>query len=438
MATIYKILNVGAAGNRGTGAEKKSLKHNIGFDFTGAVDPDPERLRNYIEWRKSVVGNTPKIYSSLEEALDSKDEFDAVFINTPDETHKDLAILTLEKGYPTLLEKPMATNAEDCIEIYNAAEQSGQPLSIFHTLRHTPYSDTIRDVIDSKELGRITTIDHTENAAFWHFAHSYSKGNWRNGVFLKDKSCHDIDLMRDWASSIPTTVISFGATQLFKPEMAPENAADNCYKCNVDNCVFEADPMYNEDHIFKRENGEKIKPLDMDYPYFVPTRETDFDKRREIIKKSPYSECAFKAPHKTIDTQDVIMMFENGIYGNFRLRYGGPDMTRLTTIEFEKGRLRGDMFKGKLKMDIYNANPSRCSTKNIELPDKEAHGGGDKRLLTNFYELLKSGDCSLNRTNPYDSTMSHLMVFAAEESRKKGGMPVNFRDYLSRFDIKSN
>ena len=68
--------------------------------------------------------------------------------------------------------------------------------------RYFPPCVKIREIIDSGVLGDIITIDHRENIGFYHFAHSFVRGNWRNEAgstfSLLAKSCHDIDLIQYW------------------------------------------------------------------------------------------------------------------------------------------------------------------------------------------------------------------------------------------------
>lgn len=116
------------------------------------------------------------------------------------------------KGYHILLEKPMAVNETDCRAIVEAVKRNHVILAVGHVLRYTPYSQTIKEIIDSGRIGRIINIQHLEpvvrlsrslvssfprclplftfkkNAffsfgflkGFWHFAHSYVRGPWRS------------------------------------------------------------------------------------------------------------------------------------------------------------------------------------------------------------------------------------------------------------------
>lgn len=66
----------------------------------------------------------PKVYTDIEE-MASDPEIDAVYIGTPNSTHKSLAILCLNKGKHVLCEKPMASNAVEVKEMVAAAKANG-------------------------------------------------------------------------------------------------------------------------------------------------------------------------------------------------------------------------------------------------------------------------------------------------------------------------
>ena len=38
----------------------------------------------------------------------------------------------------------------------------------------------IKKLLDEGAIGRLITLDQTENVGFWHQAHSFVRGNWRN------------------------------------------------------------------------------------------------------------------------------------------------------------------------------------------------------------------------------------------------------------------
>ena len=45
-------------------------------------------------------------------------------------------------------------------------------------MRYSPYSQEITKIVRSGELGRLVNIVQVEPVGYFHFAHSYMRGNW--------------------------------------------------------------------------------------------------------------------------------------------------------------------------------------------------------------------------------------------------------------------
>ena len=113
--------------------------------------------------------------------------------------HVEPTVAALRSGYDVLLEKPIATTPEGCIEVIDTAAETGHQLHIGHVLRYTRHFQKIQQIIHSRMLGDLTNVDHRENVSWWHMSHSYVRGSWakssESSPMILAKCCHDFDLL---------------------------------------------------------------------------------------------------------------------------------------------------------------------------------------------------------------------------------------------------
>src|SRR5512141_2946383 len=71
--------------------------------------------------------NVPKWYDNAD-ALINDPEVDAVYIATPPSSHKKYTLAVAKAGKPVYVEKPMALNYSECIEMVKVCEDANVPL----------------------------------------------------------------------------------------------------------------------------------------------------------------------------------------------------------------------------------------------------------------------------------------------------------------------
>ena len=131
---------------------------------------------------------------SLSEAL-KQERPDGIILATPNRLHVEDGLRAVEAGIPCLVEKPIATCAEEGEKLVAAAESAGVPLLVGHHRRHNPIIHAAKAAIDEGRLGQIVAV----HGMFWLFKpDDYFDAAWRREpgagpVFVN--LIHDIDLL---------------------------------------------------------------------------------------------------------------------------------------------------------------------------------------------------------------------------------------------------
>lgn len=113
-------------------------------------------------WGSKVADAVDKKYTSVrfdinDDPHDGSKKYDAAIVCTPAETHCSVAIKLLSKGIPTLVEKPVAPNLHEVMDMCNVAEQKNTVLQAGHVLCFTPTTDWIKSNYDLGQLRMLET-----------------------------------------------------------------------------------------------------------------------------------------------------------------------------------------------------------------------------------------------------------------------------------------
>ncbi len=143
---------------------------------------------------------------------------DAVIVLTPDATHADLACRTMEAGCDVIVEKPLATTAEDCRRILRTRNATGRRCTVTLNYRYAPWNTTIKRLLVEGRIGRVVamtmrkTLGHHRGASYFHRWHAQMD---RSGGLLVHKGTHYIDLANHFIGDAPATVTAFGGQRMF-------------------------------------------------------------------------------------------------------------------------------------------------------------------------------------------------------------------------------
>lgn len=137
-------------------------------------------------------------YNTINTMLTAHSEIDVVCICTPNALHAQMAIEVLKSGHNVVVEKPLAINTDDAKKVAEAERKSGKIAFMVMQNRYSPPSQWIKQVIDSKLLGDIRTVNI--NCMWNRDERYYTPGHWHgtaeyDGGTLFTQFSHFIDIM---------------------------------------------------------------------------------------------------------------------------------------------------------------------------------------------------------------------------------------------------
>ncbi len=451
MSAPVRILLFGA-GNRGSDAYGAyGLAHPDQVRFVAVAEPNATRRSRFAEIHQIPPANQ---FNSWQEALQSGKMADAVINATQDEMHHASAIAALTAGYDMLLEKPIAPTLNETLSVMRTARVSGRLLMICHVLRYTQFFQKVHQILTSGQLGQIIHISHNENVSYYHMAHSFVRGNWRNSdqsaPMILAKCCHDLDLLYWFLNEKPTLLNSNGNLSHFRaentPDGAPERCTDGCPAAN--SCPYFAPNIYIEslpikiavsrsDQPLLRFVGNlalkkprlanqiakvvpKIRTLTA-YSGWPRNTITEQPKNEqavwEALKTGPYGRCVYRCDNNVVDHQIVTMTFESGITTTLTMHGHSHEEGRTLRVDGSRATLLGKFTYSQVWLEVHDHGVK--PVERITLPSMtdgtSGHGGGDSGLMAQFVKAMRGEQPPL--TGWRDSLESHLMAFAAEESR---------------------
>lgn len=405
---MVKAVLIGA-GQRGAQVYAEyALRHPNDLKIVAVAEPDEERRAVTAE--KHHIDSS-RVFTDWKELFQLGKIADCAMVCTQDRFHVEPVKAALKLGYHVMCEKPMSPDAKECIEMGKFAEEYHRTLTICHVLRYSPFYTKLKEVVDSRVIGDIVSIQHIECVGYWHQAHSFVRGNWRNSKesspMILQKSCHDMDILTWLIGKRCTAVSSFGSLKHFKESEAPEGAGHNCLlDCAIeDTCPYSAKKIYCEDEEWYSDTIRKVVALE-------GTQEA----LKDALQKGPYGRCVYRCDNDVVDHQVVNLQYEDGVTVSFTMCAFTYEGSRIMNIMGTKGQIVCDMEKNEIEVrDFLTGNKTYHTVK----VGNSGHSGSDDRFMKGFLKTVET-DGEYTLSSAAVSVDSHLMALAAEESRLTG------------------
>ncbi len=394
------------------------------YRVVAAADPNPERLKMM---QALVPDGTLRTFANDRELLAAGKLADIMMIGTQDAYHVEPCIEAMRIGYDVLLEKPIATNYPEVVQLEREATRLGRRVLVCHVLRYTPFYTLIKSLLDSGAVGEIATVTATEGVAPFHQAHSFVRGHWgvveTSSPMIIAKCCHDLDVLSWLIDSQCRQVSSFGSLSHFDSYHAPKGAPLRC----TDGCPVADSCDYNA-HRYLNDQRHWLQWV------FDEGVEADDASVTQWLRTSPWGRCVYHCDNTAVDRQTVNLCFANNVTAT------------LTMTAFDTGRsleirgtkavlLAGEAVKRLSGHDIAITDHLTRQTEYHDTPVEEGeftgHGGGDFGLVDALDKEWCKPDPTAMRSSLQRSVESHTMGFAAEEARLNGTV-INLEEFRDR------
>lgn len=413
-------------GNRGLENYAAYQKeHPERMEIVAGADCRPERLKML---QRDYGVPAEMCFATAEELLARPRLADVAVIATQDRQHVPMAVQALEKGYHLLVEKPISPSLEECRLLQAKAHEAQRVVVVGHVLRYTRFYSELEKLLRQGVVGKIETIDAMEHVGYWHYAHSFVRGNWRRSgetsPMILAKSCHDMDILRWLAGEKCLKVQSFGALDHFHAGCAPEGAALRC----LDGCPHQADCPYDAEKIYITSPQTGVRRGKAGWPCTVVASDPTEENLYAALRTGPYGRCVYHCDNDVVDHQTVSLEFENNIHATFTMTAFTQQVHRTIKITGAKGEVEGDMDSKALHIRRFG-QPEEIVDLSASANNLAGHGGGDGGLMDHLWELLTSGGTE-GLTSVDASVESHVMALAAEASRLEGGRTIALSEFV--------
>lgn len=166
-----------------------------GSALVAVASRTPASARDYA--RRHEV---PLVFDHVDDLIGSGD-VDAVYVATPPSSHRELALKVARAGKPCCVEKPMALDHRECLDMVAAFAERGLPLFVSYYRRSLPRFLQVKSWLSQGLIGDVRDVH-------WHLVKPPSpkdlagEPNWRTdpatapGGYFADLVSHGLDLLQ--------------------------------------------------------------------------------------------------------------------------------------------------------------------------------------------------------------------------------------------------
>ena len=327
------------------------------LEFVGLCDINPKRAAV----AREAIGVQCPAFTNFDEMLD-KCKPQLLMVTTVDAFHSQYIVKALDRGVDVMTEKPMVIDERQCQAVLDAEKRNQRKIVVTFNYRYAPKHQTIKEILLSGEIGRVTSADFSWYLDVSHGADYFRRWHRlraRSGSLLVHKASHHFDLMNWWLDADPVEVMAQAGLKVYGKNGSFRSTV--CRGCpHRSSCSFFYDITKN------------------------PFR-TKLYSECEDVDGYHRDGCVFREDVDIFDTMSALVTYSNGVTMAYSLNAAMPFEGYRVAFNGEKGRLEVRDYERQPwvqeeETEIY-VTRSFGKRQKVSVPKPPGgHGGGDDRL----------------------------------------------------------
>lgn len=427
----------------GTGSRAGMYVHEITgpkssvAELVALADSNPGRAEVFRQRVLAAGAPDPLVIepAALAETVRAHD-IDRVIVTTPDATHAQYIEAALDAGADVIVEKPLTTSAEGIQRIAAAVERTGRSVTTTFNYRYSPRNTSLREIIASGEIGRVTSVDFQWMLDTAHGADYFRR--WHrikenSGGLLVHKSSHHFDLVNWWIRDVPVKVYASGGLRFYGADnAAAEGRGERAARGSDDS------PLRDKFSLDLR-TDPKLKEL-----YYDQEQHDGYVRDQDVFTDGITIE----------DNLALIVDYASGATLSYSLNAHSPWEGYQVAVNGTKGRVELTVVeRGSVLIDDSSgfvvdptASPEGVDADDVRPPSEKlvlqkhfapavevaipgaegGHGGGDAVLLRDLF--FGAGEDPLEHTASWVDGVRSVSVGLAGNRSLETGLPVTIDD----------
>ena len=202
----YALIGCGSMGRE----HIENIKAIDGAEITALADTNADSRTAAL----ALVPNPVQAFDDYRELL-VQAAFDALVIATPNHTHIDVLRDALKTDAHILIEKPLCTRVEDCLELVQQALGRAPIVWVAQEYRYMPPVAEMLRMTHAGAVGRVQQVAIREHREpFYPKVDDWNRFNSNTGGTLVEKCCHYFNLMDLALQERPLSVFASGGQRV--------------------------------------------------------------------------------------------------------------------------------------------------------------------------------------------------------------------------------